>query len=402
VPIAIAGGLGIALLQSYALGYLPSTGFLAKFQNDNSIIPIVVLFLVLVFLPQDELKRASAAVIVAPRTASLRASILWGAVLVAGAVIISHQLSVTNLQIGATGFALGLVLLSMVLMTGYGGMVSLCQMTFVGLGSLAMGHLGHGGSLLGVVAAVGLAAGVGALVAIPTLRLKPLYLALATFAFATVLDTALFTQVFGTGSDLAVARVHVPGIPTSSGQAFFVLTAVVFAVAAVGVLALRRSRYGRRLVASNDSAAACATLGVSVTVTRLVVFTTAAGMAGLAGALYGGAATVVNGPDFNSLVSLVLLLLVIIGGVNTASGALFGAFTFVLYPVLQQHASWLPDQYLLTGAAAFFVGLNPNGACGLAALLVQRRRQVAATELAALPAQSPAAVFFQEEGSLVH
>ena len=81
------------------------------------------------------------------------------------------------------GVILTLVMLSLVLLTGYAGQVSLCELTFVGVGAFAMGKVTGGDSILGLFAAVGLTAVVGALIALPALRLRGLYLALTTFAF---------------------------------------------------------------------------------------------------------------------------------------------------------------------------------------------------------------------------
>src|SRR3954465_1027311 len=325
-----------------------------------------VLFVVFILLPQDRLRTASFSGAVAPRVAGLKASVIWGAVLILGTVVVSGGLSGPNLRTAANGFALALVLLSLLLLTGYGGMVSVCQLTFVGLGAVAMGRVGgHSGSLLGVLAAIGFAAAVGFLLALPTLKMRGLYLALATFAFAAVMDQAVFTQLFGTGGNQLVARPNIPGVPTSSDRAFLILSAVVFTVAAIGVLAVRRSSFGRRLVAVNDSPAACATLGVNVNWPKLVVFSASAAMCGVAGVLIGGVARQVDALTFPALLSLVALLLARVGGINTATGVLLGAFTFALFPVFVPHLPHiLHNQFLLTGIAAISVGRDPNGIGG--------------------------------------
>jgi branched-chain amino acid transport system permease protein len=401
LPIAIVGAMAIGLGQRYALGYGPGSGFLSKIQN---IIPMVVLFVVLIALPQDRLRTASFAGIVAPRVASLRSSLAGGGALLVVALIVSTQLSGPNLRVGANGFALALILLSLVLLTGYGGMVSLCQFTFVGLGATMMGHLGHGGSLLGVLAAVGLCAAVGAIVALPTLKMRGLYLALATFAFATVMDQAVFTQVLGTGGSLDIPRPNLPGVSTQSDRTYFILCTLVFVVAAVALLAVRRGPFGRRLVAMNDSPAACATLGVNVNWTKLVAFSASAGIAGLAGVLLEGVPQSSSAIDFNALLSLVALLLARVGGINTATGALLGAFAFALFPVLHDHFPQLGNlQFLLTGLAAISVGRDPNGIGGRIASIAERLRPDR-KEPADVPphATGPAAAFLHEEAGLVH
>jgi branched-chain amino acid transport system permease protein len=222
-------------------------------------------------------------------------------------------------------------------------------------------------------------AAVGAAVALPTLRLRGLYLALATFAFATAMDTVFFEREIGSGGSKSVPRLHVPGIPTQSDEAFFLVCAVAFAVCSIGVLALRRGRWGRQLTALNDSPAACATLGVNTNVTKLVVFAVSAGLAGLSGALFGGLRGGISPGDFTAIGSLALLLSLRIGGVSTVTGALFGGTAVAMFPTLQDHVPSIPQlSYLLTGLAAVSIGRDPDGVGGQVSRLGERLRARAA------------------------
>jgi branched-chain amino acid transport system permease protein len=403
LPTAIGGAIAIAITQALLFGYLPQTGFTSRIQGQ---IPIVILFIVLIVLPQDRLRTATFTGAVPPRVASLGSSLGVGALLIAAAAIVSVFLSDGNLRIGAKGFAVAIVLLSVILLTGYGGMASLCQMTFAGLGAFAMGHVSSGGSWLGILAAIGLAGAVGAIVALPTLRLRGLYLALATFAFAAIMDNAFFNESLGTGGALNIGRVKLPGIPTTSDRAFFIFCSVAFVICAVGVLALRRGPFGRKLVAANDSPAACATLGVSVNSTKLIAFTLAAALAGLAGALYGGSPGRVDANDFPYLVSLTVLLLARVGGINTATGALIGAASLTFFAVIApdtinvgSHVLRLGSlQYLLTGFAAISVGRDPNGIAGRIAGVLEQFRTTASGPHGTTAAGTPAAAFIAEDG----
>lgn len=367
LPLTAAGGLVLGLLVTYSTGYVPIDGVIARFLDVvplQEVLPQLLLFAVLVFLPAARLRTGGALAPALPRIPGLRQSLAAAAVLVAGALLASTVLGTDGLTIGGRTFVVGLTLLSLVLLTGYSGQVSLCQLTFVGLGAYAMGTFG-GGSLVGVFAAITLAAVFGLLVALPTLKLRGLYLALATFAFAAAMDTVFFQQRFGSGGSLDVARVHLPLVPTQSDQAFFVLTAVVFAACGVGVLAIRRGRYGRQLTALNDSPAACATLGLNITISKLVVFTAAAGLAGLSGALFGGLRGSVGPNDFAALGSLLLLLSLRIGGVNTITGALLGGYFVASSPGLQDRFPAIPQvAFLLTGITAIIIGRDPNGIGG--------------------------------------
>ena len=396
LPMTVVGAFIIGLSVTYGIGYLSIGGFLSKIQGA---IPMVVLFGALIVLREERLRTGTTSTLQVPRVPALRQSLISAGVFIAAMAVVSGLLSPVNLARGGKGLALALILVSLVLLTGWGGQVSLCQMTFVGIGAYAMGHFGHGGSLLGVGAAVLMAAAVGAAVSIPTVRLRGLYLALATLAFAQGMDYIFFGQVFGgDGGGLRVSRVHVPGIPTSSDRAFFLVLAVVFAAVGVGVLALRRGPFGRRLAALNDSPAACATLGVNIHYTKVMVFALSAGLAGLGGALYAGRQRLVTPNDLLLLISLVLMLTLLIGGRNTVAGAFLGAAIIAFaVPVLQDHFKTLSDlQYLLVGLGAVTIGQYPNGIGGLMASAGDRLRETWSArtprevldETAALPARS--------------
>ena len=371
LPSTAAAALVLGLLVNIPKIYLSPDNIIARGQ---SVIPMIFLFVILVFLPPARLKTSSAMAMRTPTVPGLKQSLVCGAVLVAGAAVLSQTLSSSGLATGGKVFGIAITLLSLVLLTGYSGQISLCQFTFVGLGAYAMGTWG-GGSLLGLAAAVGLAALAGAAVALPTLKLRGLYLALATFAFANAMDVVFFNRQLGSGGSLDVPRVHLPGIPTQSDRAFFLLLVVTFTLCAVGLLAIRRGRYGRQLTALNDSPAACATLGVNINYAKLVVFAVSAGLAGLSGALSGGLRGSIGPNDFVALASLLLLLTLRIGGVNTVTGALFGALTVATFPLLQERIPAVPAlAYLLTGLAAISIGRDPNGFGGLVSDIGEKLR----------------------------
>ena len=365
LPLTFVGAIALGLTQSYAVGYLPVGDIWTYIEQ---VIPMLFLLVVILVLPQTRASLARRVKVRAPRVVGLRESVFTGAIFLVVAVVVSVTLSPTNLSYADRGVALAIIMLSIVMLTGYGGQVSLCQLTFAGLGAFAMSKVGgSGGSLLGILAAVGLAAAVGTLVALPALRLRGLYLALATLAFAYGMDNAFFNNIrtFGVSLSLPVSRPHVPGVSFRSNGSYLVLLSVVFAVLAIGLLAVRRSRFGRRLLAVNDSPSACLTLGIGMTRTKLAVFTLSAAVAGLGGALYGGAQGAVAPNDFSFLVSLTLLLLAVAWGVRTIGGMLVAGVLFALGPLLQQHLNQPRDVVLLlVGLAAIGVSQNPEGTFG--------------------------------------
>src|SRR5437588_6932192 len=357
--LTVAGAIVIGLLQAYAVGYLPVN----LLTNLEPVIPIAVLFVALLFIPHGQLAAARFGG-KTRRLTSFRTSVALAIAFVVGAWIVAGILSAGNLIYFGRGIVLGIVMLSLVLVTGYGGQVSLCQMTFAGLGAFFMGKLFGGDSVGGLIAAFIIPAAAGAVLALIVLRLRGIYLALATLAFAYMMDNLFFNKELGVGGILEVGRFAV-----HSQRAFLVEIAVVFAACAVGVLALKRGEFGRRLAAVNDSEVACASLGMSITGTKVVAFTLAAGIAGLGGALLGGWQGQVGPNDFPMLFSLIVLLLIAVGGLGTVAGAFAAAMAYALQPTIQQHAPWgiVNFPQLLVGVAAVSLGRNPGGLAGQAA-----------------------------------
>jgi branched-chain amino acid transport system permease protein len=263
--------------------------------------------------------------------------------------------------------ALGIAGLSLVLLTGYSGQVSLCQFAFMGIGAFVMGKVAGGGSVLGLLAATGVCAAVGALIALPTIRLRDLYLALATFAFADAVATGFFpdSHIYG-GGGVSINRIDVLGINFAGDIAEFLLVSAFFVLAAWLVLAIRRSLFGRRLVALNDSPAAYATVGLNIGFTKVAVFAIAAGMAGLAGALYGTVQGVVGTTDFDIFPGIIFVLFVTIWSIRTVSGAFLAAVTYVVLNQL-----WPNGVGLFAGVGIILIGRAAGGLLGIDALHVR-------------------------------
>jgi len=334
---------------------------------------MIFLFVALVALPSVRLRAVGRlAAVRVPRVAGAWESLAAGVALVVAVVIFAAVMGATFLTPGSStagpivGQALvyGVVALSLVLLVGYAGQVSLCQLTFMGIGAFCMGKVAGGGSLFGVVVAVAVCAAVGALVALPTTRLRGLYLALATFAFAEGVQTGFFSdlRVFG-DSGIPGQRLSIGGWSLSSDRAEVILLAVVFVLAAWAVLAIRRSRHGRRLVALNDSPAACATVGLNPTVTKVAIFALAAGLAGLGGALWGTLQLTVTSRTFTIFNGVTFLLFLVIWGTRTVSGAFLASLTYSIAANVSGVAKW---QGIVVGAlAVMLVGRLANGLLGI-------------------------------------
>jgi branched-chain amino acid transport system permease protein len=340
LPLTFAGGIGVGLLSAYT-GYLPTLGSFwssTPVQGLKNNIPIVILFIVLLALPVSRLRSGSLQRSVSLPTASLFKSVRGGVLLVAAVVVAVSILSVGDVTKLGIGLAFGLVCLSLVPLAGWGGQISICQLTFAGVGAYAMSKWGHGGSLVGYLGAAGLAGAVGAFVSLFALRLRTLYLALATLAFASLMDNTFFNWgvVFTYGGSVPIPRPNLFGYHVNGAKGFDILLAVVFALLSIGLLALRRGPFGRVLIAMKDSESACATLGLSLTMTKLAVFTLSAALAGFAGALFGGAESVAGPDQFVMFKSLLVLAAVSIGGVSLCTSALVGGIALGFLPLTLQ------------------------------------------------------------------
>jgi branched-chain amino acid transport system permease protein len=390
LPLTFLGAILLGLMQSYAIGYLPVSGLL----NDlEPAIPMLFLVAVILVLPQTRASLERRSTVRSPRLVGRRESLTVAAAFVIGAVVVAQLLGATALSYANEGVALGIIMLSLVLLTGYGGQVSLCQLTFAGIGAFAMGGVSaRYGTSWGLVAAAGLAGAVGAIVSLPSLRLRGLYLALITLAFAEGMDATFFTnlQVFHWVFSPLVPRPTLFGLSLSSDRAYLILECVVFALMAVGLLALRRSTLGRRLLAISDSPSACLTLGISMNRSKLVVFTVSAAMAGLGGALYGGAQGLVTPSNFAFLLSLTLLLIAVIFGIRTTTGAFVGGIVLALGPYLDKEVAKPRDVFeLLVGLAAIGIAQNPEGLFGGHTPLQLWRSRRPGAAVAVVPALRP-------------
>ena len=212
--------------------------------------------------------------------------------------------------------------------------------------------------------------------ALPALRLRGLYLALATLALAFAMETAVFSNasVMTDSLSLRVPRPHL-GVPLDDDRAYLVAVCAVFALVGCAVLALRRSTLGRRLVALGDSPTGSATIGIGTTATKLAVFTLSAGIAGLGGALLGGQQGAIGSTDFGLVLSMTLLLMAVIWGIRTVSGVLLAGVLFEAGPLLQDALGGgggvLP---LLVGLGAVGLGRQQNGVVVAVADALRHRR----------------------------
>ena len=364
LPLTFVGAMGLGILQSFAVAYLPSDGALA---GVRAVVPALFLFAVIVLMPQAQLRIGQVKGIVSAPLPSTGRALGWGVWLVVLTAMFAVGLSQANLLLVGTAATYAMVMLSLVLLTGYGGHVSLAQFTFAGVGALAYAKLDEP-NLYGLLLAALIAAAVGALVALPVLRLTGLYLALSTLAFGVLMDKMIFQAdyAFGYNGTLKADRLSILGVTIGSTGGYVVVMAVFFVLMALGLLALRRGALGRMLIALRDSPAACGTLGLDMRWFRVGLFGVSAGMAGLAGGLFAGLRGTVGAADFQFFNSLPLLLLAVVFGVTSVTGAALGGIGLMLMPVFQSSNPSLAGAiFAVIGFGAVALGRDPNGLANL-------------------------------------
>ncbi len=312
------------------------------------------------------------------------------------------RLAITNTLVGI------LMCLSLVVLTGFVGQISLAQMTIAGIAGFSLSKLAgtYGvpfplGPLIGAVVATAC----GLLAAIPALRVRGVNLAVVTLAAAVAIENAVFRNQTWSGSAEG-ARVPPPRLfglrfgPNDPGSFdgkipnpwFGIFCLAVVVALALTVVKLRASATGRRMLAVRSNERAAAAVGVSVAGTKLLAFALASFIAGLAGTLSGYRFGSVSPAVFGSSASLLLLAFAYLGGITSVTGAVLGGCLVaggVNFAALDQWFG-IPDDYtVLLGGLGLIVTavLNPEGIAG-AARDISRRLRTAATRHAPRPARA--------------
>src|SRR5438046_7457560 len=244
----------------------------------------------------------------------------------------------------------GFGILSLVLLTGYAGQVSLCQATFAGVAAYGAGMTVasmHGGYLLGIVIGVLAATVLGVIVGLPALRLHGITLAIVTLGIALVFDRYVFQDhafewfTGGTGG-WSVGEASMFGLQMDSSKhlmAAYVVLLALFCVVGLLMVNLHDSGAGRRFRAIRDSELAAATMGVNLTRYKLLAFGMSAGIAGLGGSFYPLVAGSVSRPPFWLFTSLQFAAIAVLMGVRyVPAAALGGIFMAVVPDVLTRFA----------------------------------------------------------------
>jgi ABC-type branched-subunit amino acid transport system ATPase component/ABC-type branched-subunit amino acid transport system permease subunit len=341
-----------------------------------------------------------------------RLNVIVAAVLVAIAVVVPLVVTAPSRHLlYAVIGCFAICGLSLTVLTGWAGQLSLGQMAFAGLGALTAAaftrgfdwdlgvvsiHLGALPFVLSIALASLVTAVLAALIGIGALRVRGLLLAVSTFAFAVAAQQYLYQQdVFSGGSSSTVAfpRGSLLGLDFSSQRTYYYVVLAVLVVTITVVARLRRSGIGRTTIAVRDNADRAAGYTVPSAATKLRAFAFAGALAGLGGALLAGALESVPFTERFFLVgdSLLLVSLVVIGGIASPMGAVLGSLWVIGLP------SFFPDNDLVplfTSSLGLLVLLLyiPGGFVQIAysirdALLAWAARRVEAAPPAPRPAR---------------
>jgi ABC-type branched-subunit amino acid transport system permease subunit len=359
LPMTYAGGVATGVLAAITTKVV--SGSTSSVLNGlPTSVPFLVLFAVLVFIPKGRLPVQRSGRIRAAETTVVGTKLRVAGMLatLAAAVVVPFSVG-PRLPVFINALIFLVIFLSLGLLLWTSGQLSLCHAVFVAIGATTFSHLTTGAGLPWGVALLlaGVAAmPVGALIAVPAVRLSGIYLALATFGFGVLMQRVVFTTgaMFGGGTGSGTRAAPRPDFPLLGGRTdreFYFVCLVVALLAAAGLLGILRSRLGRVLRALADSPTALTVHGLSTNTTRLLVFSLSAFLAGVAGALTISLTGQVRAQSFGPFESLTWLAVLALSGTAVLRSPVTAALVLAVLP------SYAPEgftdyQTMLFGALA--------------------------------------------------
>jgi ABC-type branched-subunit amino acid transport system permease subunit len=259
-------------------------------------------------------------------------------VVAAGVVAVIPFVVGPRLPVYISAAAFAIIFLSLGLLVNLSGQVSLCHAAFVAVGAASFSHLRVDVGLpwpLAVLGAALLAVPVGALVAIPAIRLSGIYLGLATFGFGVLLERMVYRTflLFGSESTRLAPRPILGALDGTSNRVYFFIAAGLAVLAAVAVVHVQRSRLGRVLEAVADSPVAVVSFGASVTTALVLVFCFSAFLAGGAGAVLASGSGAAGPGGLGAFESLLWLAVIAISGRRVVPAAVVAACLLAVVPI---------------------------------------------------------------------
>jgi branched-chain amino acid transport system permease protein len=238
--------------------------------------------------------------------------------------------------------------LGLMLLAGFTGQVSIGHAAFMGVGAYAQAYLTNHGIPFFVALAIGmtLSAVVGVIVGAPALRVKGIYLGIATLSFGFIVEEvfARWEDVTGGNAGLNVKPPEIFGFKLDTDLSFYYLCLGLCVIVTLGVLNLLRAPTGRAFVAIRDSEISAQSMGINLARYKGLAFAISAVVAGIAGALYAHKMRFITPDQFSLIQSIDLLLLVVVGGIGFVHGAFLGAIFLITLPqLIALGKDYLPD-----------------------------------------------------------
>jgi branched-chain amino acid transport system permease protein len=245
-------------------------------------------------------------------------------------------------------FIYAIVGVGLLILAGFAGQVSLGHAAFLAIGAYTAGYMQRHGVpfLIYLPLSVVLTGAVGALVGFPALRLAGIYLVIATIAFGFIMEevAARWESVTNGNDGMRIKQIELFGFTLSrDGYSFYYLCLGFLILVLVLALNLLRSPTGRAFIAIRDSETAAQSIGVNLSVYKVMAFSISAAMTGLAGCLYAHKMSFISPEMFTLLLSLEFVIVILIGGVGSLHGAVLGSiFVVMVDPFLSYLKDDLP------------------------------------------------------------
>ena len=332
-PLTLLGGLLIGILESEVAYLQVQVGISALLQGAANSIPFLVIIVVLVVRGRALPLRGDA-IEKPPELGSGIVRPSWAVLMTVGALLVAFLAPSGWADALSTTAAVGVILLSLVVVTGYTGQLSLAQFALAGVGAWIAARLVADYSVpfeLAALAGIAGAIPVGVVVGLPALRTRGVNLAVATLGLALLVESQLLANQSLTGGALGI-EIGSPSFLGIDVDAFkhpgryAALASAVFLLGFLLVANLRRGQTGRRLIAVRTNERAAAALGVSVFGAKLYAFGLAAALAATGGIMLAfRTPTVTFYPTFDVFGSISVVVYAVIGGIGAALGAVAGA-----------------------------------------------------------------------------
>ncbi|HLN16321.1 MAG TPA: ATP-binding cassette domain-containing protein [Acidimicrobiales bacterium] len=365
LPLAYLGGLAVGIASSLSAKYVTTVTWLSGVPPS---IPFLILFLALVIAPRrlvreqpTEIPPTSRRLILVPRWYGLPVAAVTAAALLAIPLTKNIQLLFASNE----ALAYAVIFLGLSLLIRTSGQVSLCQMGLAGIGAAIFAHLAvtFGLPWLAAVLLGGLAAAaVGAVVAIPAIRVAGIYVAVATFGFGVLLEQLFYPTTLFFGSHLEAPRPDLGPFNSNDDATFYVVLLVMFLLAVGLTTSIRRARLGRLLRALGDSPRALQTQGTAINITKVTVFCISAFLAGIGGCLLMSQERFLDATPFSSTSSLTLVVVLLTLRVAEPYSSLAAAGALIVLPSFLNPTAqiwWLDIGF---GAAAVLVAVSSSAA----------------------------------------